>query len=442
MPTHCSVLLLTVGTGTAGRPVETVIEPFRKSLEQAAATRNILLPSQETLPIAEKIRETFPQFSMEIRPLPNAGDENNADRCFQHYDTVIASVLAAGVDAADIIADITRGTKAMSAALLLAAAVRGVRRVRYLVGGQRDQSGMAVAGTEQVSDIEPSFIFTRQTLLRAGELLRAGNFRAVERLVPACPPAQTRRRSAWEMEAAVLGWAARFWGAWDRFDYAAARELLDSRPADPPPALAGLMPTPGQESLLRQLAAPLPTATGERVKHCRALAADLLANAERRLSDNHLEEVLVRVSRILELMTAYRLLSHGIDAERLDPSKPQIRAWLGLRSHAGRPASVRPPRALGRKQAAELLVFLESARPGSRGAQIAARLAQPASWLGFDDAQLRNGSILIHGLSSTAAAVAARLPESLAALRNFFYEEHPNNHRLHLTASYPFLSLR
>jgi len=90
------VLLLTVGTGTRDKLEETILEPFRKSLMAAGASRNILLPSQDTEPVARRIQESFPDFPTEIRPLPNAGDENNADRCFEHFDAVLSEVLAAG----------------------------------------------------------------------------------------------------------------------------------------------------------------------------------------------------------------------------------------------------------------------------------------------------------------------------------------------------------
>lgn len=438
MRDRCAVLLLTVGTGTRGREDETVLEPFRKSLEAAAAARNILLPSQETLGIAGKIRDTFPQFATEIRPLPAAGDENNADRCFEHYDTVIAEILNAGAEPSEIIADITRGTKAMSAALLLAAAVRGVRRVRYLVGGQRNASGMAEPGTELVSDIEPSFVFLRQTLLRAEDLLRAGDFQAVERLLAPLQPGRSRPKRSFEQEAALLSWAARFWGAWDRFDYAGAHRLLASAPAPACPSFEDLIPAGEQRSLLEGLAAPLPVVMRERVKHCRALAADLLANAERRLEEARFEEVLVRVYRILELMTAYRLYSHEIDAENINFGDVRVQQWWnsGKRSSS---SSARPDRALGRRRAAKLLAFLEQRQPASHGAQIAARLDQTSEWLGIDDAQLRNSSLLIHGLSGSSLQIAGKLPGILAALRDFYFDEHERNAALYQAARFPFL---
>jgi CRISPR-associated protein (TIGR02710 family) len=443
MPEPCAVLLLTVGTGTRGKPVETILEPFRKSLEAAGAERNILLPSRETEEIARNIQQAFPQFPVEIRPLPEAGDENNADRCFEHYDAVIAELLAAGAAPESVIADITRGTKAMSAALLLAAAVRGVRRVRYLFSEQRNESGVVQPGTERVADIEPSFIFVRQTLLRAGELLRAGDFRAVEKLLAPLMPGKAPPRDRSSQEAAALDWAARFWGAWDRFDYRGAARLLQNQAAGhPQPAhgLLNLLPGPQQEELLAMLASALPEPMGDRVRHCRALAADLLANAERRLAEGRLEEVLVRVYRILELITTYRLFSHGIDSERVNWNDRRVREWLESRKETGAGGS-RPGRALGRRHSAELLVFLEQKQPESRGAKIAAQLAKTGDWLGANDAGLRNGSILIHGLASTSAGVAGQVAGILDRLRDFFYEEHPKNRALHEAARFPFSAL-
>ena len=438
MATPCSVLLLTVGTGTRDKPVETILEPFRKSLEAAGAERNILLPSQITEPIARKIAENFPQFRAEIRPLAKAGDENNADRCFEHYDAVIAELLAEGADPAAMIADITRGTKAMSAALLLAAAVRGVKRVRYLASEQRNESGMAEPGSEQVSDIEPSFIFIRQTLLRGEELLRAGNFRAAEQLLAPLWPGAGRSKEGYEKEAAAMIWAARFWGAWDRFDYGVAERLLGETPSSPAAGFHGFLPSSEQKTLLAALGSPLPNPMGERVKHCRAVTADLLANAERRSAEGRFEEVLVRVYRILELMTTYRLFSHGIDAEDVDWQDERVKQWLTSRKDAGSRV-VRPPRALGRKQSAELLAFLEQGRPDSRGARIAAKLRETGAWLGVDDAELRNGSILIHGMSSSAARIRGRIRQILEQVRGFYYEEHPGNEAMHKAARFAFL---
>ncbi len=313
-----------------------------------------------------------------------------------------------------------------------------MRRVRYLVGQQRNASGMAEPGTEVVSDIEPSFIFVRQTLLRAEELLRAGNFRAAAQLLGPHQAGKGRPKHRFEQEAALLRWAARFWGAWDRFDYGTAPAASRRHARVRSCRISESAPTQAHRNLVITLAEGVPIPLGERVKHCRALAADLLANAERRLAEGRFEEVLVRVYRILELITTYRLFSHGIDAEQIDPGDPRLVEWQQTRKNSGE-GRLRPSRALGRRNSAELLVFLEQRQPGSRGAMIAARLVSAKDWLGVNDAQLRNASILIHGLAGSSLAIAEKLPEILAALRDFFYEEHGRNRDLHEAARFPFL---
>ena len=440
MSHQTTVLLLTVGTGTRDKLTETILEPFRKSLEEAKARRNILLPSQETEPVARRIQESFPDFPTEIRPLPNPGDENNADRCFEHFDAVLSAVLAAGTDPSAVIADITRGTKAMSAALLMAAAIRGVRHVRYLLAERRNESGYAEPGFEKAHDIEPSFMFLRQNLNLAMATLRAGHFRAVEHLLSPHFPGQSRPSTPVEVEITMLDWAAKFWGAWDRFDYKRASNLLGVLPQGVPDHLPTLLPSEDQRRLVSLLAQALPKAMGERVKYCRALASDLLANAERRLEEGHFEEVLVRIYRLLELITRYRLFSHGIDSEDVNDRNPAVTEWLASKMQT-RGASRRVG-SLGRVEAAQLLLFVEQKQPVSRRTKIAEKLARTDQLLGVRDNELRNGSILIHGLSASSAPIAGRIPQILAEARRFFYEEHDGNERLHLTARFPCVEFR
>lgn len=432
-----TVLLLTVGTGQQALPEETLFEPFGKSLRAARCVRNILLPSRKTLPQAERIRERFGQeFELEISPLPGEGDENDADACFRHFDSVLTEVLASGVRAADVIADITRGTKAMSAALLLAAALHGAGRVRYLMAQQLDDRGAALPGHEAPKDIEPAFIHIRLALGMAESLFRAHGFRAVELLLEPLLPSGVGPHDAARRLVGAWLWAARFWGAWDRFDYSRAVELLDSPP--PAPGAPGfLFPSPAQKEFLRRLASPLPAANGERVKHGRCLAADLLANAERRLAAGHSEEALVRLYRTLELMTRYRLFAHNLDSEKLNQNHPKARAWLAEQRERASGFRQPAPRSLGRRQAASLLAYVEAVHPASRGYGIAQRLLATEKWLGLSDGELRNGSILIHGLEASAPQAGSRLGAALAAVREFYREESPGNARLYECARYP-----
>ncbi len=435
-----STLLLTVGTGQRGLPEETLIEPFGRSLRAAGCARNILLPSQQTVPQAELVRQRFaPEFpGIEIRPLPQPGDENDADACFRHFDAVFAALAADGVPGEAIIADITRGTKAMSAALLMAAALHGAGRVRYLMAVEQDDRGAAVPGAERPRDIEPDFIRLRLALQLAERHLRAFSFRAVETLLEPWLPLGAAPSTPAQRAVAPWLWAARFWGAWDRFDYRQAHRLLAAHPREADGTPPWLLPSAGQRDLLRRLAEPWPSADGERVRRGRLLSADLLANAARRLAAGHAEEALVRLYRILELITRYRLFVYNIDSECIDRNNLRVSAWLGelrRRSNSGHPL---PGRTLGRWQAAQLLAFIEAQHPETRGHSIAQRLLDPEPWLGLSDAGLRNGSILIHGLEASAPQAGARLAQALEALREFFFEEHEGNRRLYEAALFPF----
>ena len=125
-------LVLTVGTGDLDRLEETLFTPLRKSIATEAWTRVVLLPSSVTEDFARTLRHRLDGTAVEVSPLP-AGDENDADAAYAHFDRVLATVLR-DVALEDVVVDFTRGTKAMSAALVLAAARRAVPRLRYVTG--------------------------------------------------------------------------------------------------------------------------------------------------------------------------------------------------------------------------------------------------------------------------------------------------------------------
>ena len=74
------------------------------------------------------------------------------------------------------VSDFTRVTKAMSAALVLAAIRHELPQLRYLSGGRRDERGLVVPGTEIVTDIRTTVATTRRRLDEASDfLLRLGS---------------------------------------------------------------------------------------------------------------------------------------------------------------------------------------------------------------------------------------------------------------------------
>jgi len=418
------VLLLTVGTGTADELESTLIRPSRKSLEKGQWAKVILLPSKKTEPNALLLKRVFPGYPIEVSALPKEGDEEDADACFAHFARRIEQLLEEGFQAERITADITRGTKPMSAGLMMAAAAHSVGKIRYISAGRRDERGMAVPGTEQTKDIEIGKVFRRRHLELALELLRHGNFAAVGTLFPGAP--KVRRVGYLEEEILWVAWAAAFWGAWDRFDYPEAARLArrDGMPPEAPPLAAPWLPTAEQQKLLEVLAGPAPPNNPDNAGYCRALAADLIANARRRLRERRYEEVLVRLYRILELMGQLRLFSHGIDTDRISTKDKALAAWFEENPHLRRGGA---RIALGRQDAARLLEWLEQNKGDAAGIELARTLADPA-WLGALRPQTRNRSVLVHGFSAaTRGAEGQRLSAALEKVADLYRREHPRN---------------
>jgi hypothetical protein len=346
------ILLLTVGTGTADELEATLVGPSKKSLKKGEWAKVILLPSKKTEENAARLRERFPEYAIEVSPLPKPGDEEDADACFVHFDSQIRRLLEQGTAPEAITADITRGTKPMSAGLMMAAAAHGVGRIRYMTASRRDERGMAVPGTEIPKDIELERVFRRRNVALAMELLRHGNFAAVETLFPGA--LKIRRPGYLENEIRWLAWAAAFWGAWDRFDYQEALRLArrEGMPAEVPFLLEPWLPSAEQQELLGLLAGPTPPPNKDNPGYCRALAADLIANARRRLHEGRHEEVLVRLHRIVELLGQLRLFLHGVDTDSVNPSDPSLAAWFDKHAHLRRAGG---KAALARQDAAQLL---------------------------------------------------------------------------------------
>jgi len=436
-PNSAHALLLTVGTGTPDRLEETVIEPFRKSLEKGEWSRVLLFPSKETEGNAFLLKERFPQFPIEVRALRKPKDEENVDACFAHFDTEISRLIEQGWTPDRITADLTRGTKAMSAALLMAAMVHQVARVRYIGATEREKNGMAKPGCEVPTDIEPQKIFLRLKVRLARDYLRAGNYRAVESLFPGAPQVMYSGHLCEEIR--WLAWAAQFWGAWDRFDYKKANTLAKRQgmPAQSPASLQDFIPGEAQLRLLDILSDTEPAKAPDNVKFCRALCADILANAQRRLREGQNEEVLVRLYRVWELIGQLRLFVHGIDTSNVDRQNSAVMKWLEQNPEVAREDSSKPL-ALGRLKAAQLLAFLEAEKGDPNGRRIADRLVNLDKPDEFGP-RMRNKSILVHGFKSRTLEADRELKKGVEEIVDFFGSEHPDNLKWLAAAQFRFL---
>lgn len=425
-----TVLLLTVGTGTAEELDATVLKPFAKSIQKGEWEKVVLFPSKVTEGNAFLLRDAHPSVPIEVKALRKAGAEEDVDACFEHFDMEIGRLKESGFASAGMTADFTRGTKAMSAGLALAAVAQGIGKLRYVGATKRDGRGMALPGFEVAAETSADSVLERQLLLRGLDYLRAGNFRAAAGLFPGWPTIQYSGPRVAEIR--WLCWLAAFWGAWDSFDYKKAKELsAESRqPKGKLGWLAELTPSKDQIELLAQLTKREPDAWAEKANGCRALAADLLANAGRRLREGQTEEALVRAYRVLELIGQLRLFGHELDSEDIDRRHGIARGWLAAQTDAPREDSMgRLP--IGREKVASLLSAL--------GDDLAPKLTQ-LDWLGEFQPQLRNRSILIHGFKSRTREKTAEITELLKRLEEFYEGESEGNARRLAAARFGFLA--
>ena len=313
------VLILTVGTGDNDRQEETLFRPLTLSMEKGKWDEFVLLPSAVTEKFARKLETRLRDWPIRIDPLPNAGMENDADACFAHFDSVLAKIMDAGHPAERIVADFTRGTKAMSAALVLAATRHGIPSLRY-IHGERDSRGMVRTGQETLAELSTDRVTMRRRLDDAGKLMKEGAYAAVLQLLPdvdGSPFAARLTREEFREEISRLRKLAAFWSAWDRLDYKSAAKLAEKLAKDDQEAL-------GDEVLIIKRLAEQP----EQDDHdamadwLRVVVRDLLANGRRRITHKQYEDALLRGYRVLELIGQFRLFDRGHDSARIEPDGP------------------------------------------------------------------------------------------------------------------------
>lgn len=448
------VLVMTVGTGDRERLEETLYRPLMRSLSKGRWSRLTLLPSRLTAPLAREFanraRARIPGLLVQIGVLPTDA-ENDADCAYGYFDQVLADLVQT-VTADRITIDFSRGTKAMSAAIVLAGARHAVRRLRY-VEGERDRRGMVRPDSERIRGISTDRVDRGRRTDLARNHMRQGHFVAAAALLDGVPGA------------GVIADAARFYAAWDRLDYDEADRILCAEP----PAATWQELWPRDE--MRDWVHRLRPSAADRGKgsrpfggpgvlgpdgrdRLRRLVVDLTANGERRVAQGHFEDALVRAYRVVELIGQVRLLDHGLDSSRLDAEHGAVktlkRKMVKKRQRrlssngdgtlqAGRMQVARILKILGDPMAGDLLAF-----DNSKGGGEHLRL----TWL-------RNHSVLIHGFSAMAGAApgsirelydtcaeesataTSRLPTLVALIRKDQGQER-GDRRLRIARSMPF----
>ena len=398
MKSDAGVLVLTVGTGNIDKLEDTLFRPLEKSLKTGNWRETILLPSAMTEENAREFKDRMSGYSIQIEPLPNGGEENDADACFSHFDEVLTGLLQnKGYRPEAVTPDFTRGTKAMSAALVLAAIRHKIPKLRY-VQGERDNRGMVLAGAEEVSEVTTGRATVRRQCDDAIQLMSKGAFAAVLELLPDIDGSQFASDllpGEFRDDISRLRRLASFWLAWDRLDYKGATSCSTH--------LCGEDSEDLKEEIacVKILAArPDQDEHGDMAKWLRRVAADLLANGQRRIAHHQFEDALLRAYRVLELIGQFRLFDKGYDSGRIDPKDPRVQKCREyLKKKSSEDFGIRKENNREVLTASRML-----------SARFLKRLGDPfgKELVNFDQNQGsavktsdRNLSILIHGFSAT-----------------------------------------
>ncbi|MDR3515406.1 MAG: TIGR02710 family CRISPR-associated CARF protein [Azospirillaceae bacterium] len=415
-------LILTIGTGDRENLKQTLFDPLMKSIGDGEWGRIVLLPSHETEGNAQHLEVLAAHHGIEIRPLPKAGAENDPDACFDWFDQVIGDLRQSGCMVDEITADFTRGTKAMSAALVLAGVRNGISSLRY-ISGERDGRGMVTAGTETIRHISPIRALARRTQDMAYRLLRDGAFAAADDLLgqmlpdPSHPFSGLGPTSTDSTALEAARQVARFLSAWDRLDHAKAASLPLPSAADLPADWIATLPKEAEINWIHRLAdKPGDDDFKARADWLRLLIIDLFANAERRVRQGQFEDALVRCYRLLELVGQARLFDRGYDSARIPLTAAVQEFQKKLRkSNSTLPTMKDGCLQMPREQAARFLKFLND------------DLAKSLIGDDIKDVKNRNYSILIHGFENKAPADLTAWNVLLQKIDNIIHDDRNNS---------------
>ncbi len=393
------ILFLTVGTGDKNKLEDSLFAPIRKSMRDGDFTHFILFPSWVTGRNASVIcgEQEF-RGRVECRKLSEKGMENDADACFAFFDKSIRAVRRQHPDASMTI-DLTRGTKAMSAAIYAAGVRNAIFDYRYIYSEQRDAMGRAIVGMEIVGKFNAAYGLYLSLFDQARELFRSGQFAAVPQVLPIeNAPAELRPLVKY------VNHLAGFFEAWDALDYQNAAFRYKNLPPRPEGDLQGFdrfIPSPEIGKLIDNMAAfpdTIEITAPARLKPLANYAApvvyDLWANGRRRVLRHQFEDAMLRAYRVTEMIAQVALFSRGYNGENMPQHDDDLDSFLMSK---GLTLPVRNGRKLMERQnAIEFLKFLDNAAtnwPEHR------RFGKKLSELTKADDYFskRNHSILVHG---------------------------------------------
>lgn len=291
-------MLLSLGVG------ETVHHGITEAVREANPTVVAVLATGESL------QRTYPKLEVVLADRKvrvfEVSDPSDILVCYRRACEAIEWLLSEGCPREDLTAEFTSGTKAMSAATVLAALSKSAGRLSY-VSGKRLPQGTVETGEERPVPLRTQdFLMERELEV----MLRQADALAFDTVARRCEQLlQQGLRSTWKRRLQALLLICRSFAAWDRFAWKEAKETLEE-----------LRRQPCCKCLQRRLSAWVEhagsLAAADPDSH-RRLVAELLENAYRRAEMGRYDDAIARLYRLLELLAELKFRKEGL-AERRD----------------------------------------------------------------------------------------------------------------------------
>lgn len=264
--------------------------------------------------------EQIPEIRRLIRELADGEDVAFADRkelikdkddlvgCFASARSCIQSVIDSGFPPDRLVVDYTGGTKSMSVALGLAAAVRQIP-FSYVGGAERTKNGLGVVvdGAEVVfTGLNPFSLYAVEERRRIADLFNRYQFEAASHLASDVTT-RTNLDPTLGESIAVLRQLADAYASWEKFQHKDAVNGLESavERLDLLVKLANLAAyTAIKEHVEQNLGwlRELRRTSNGFTKPSAMMAADLLSNADRRACEGKYDDAVARLYRCVELI--------------------------------------------------------------------------------------------------------------------------------------------
>jgi CRISPR-associated protein (TIGR02710 family) len=312
---------LTVGTGVG--PEANIVNPLYFTVKQSRPDYTVFLVSEDSKKYAEEVASRLELKSTEYF-IQSLSDPDDIISVFGAANRIIRDLLAKGYECADIVADYTSGTKAMTGGLVLSAVGNTCGELKYIVGPRKD--GVVINGTEQAKSLTPSAIIAARRIRTVRSLMEAYRFDAAQRILNELNPHLLDEHDQQVVQG--LQQLAAGFQAWDKFDhkyFIGQYEKADLAL----PELAMFKVSSGTKKRLINIKKTLES---DNLMITEDLLADLYNNSLRRIEESKYDDAMARMYRLGEMLGQWALAKYELSSSDVDltkvpkESKPELEA--------------------------------------------------------------------------------------------------------------------